>query len=144
MDLDNLTDGINPFNIGDWHGRCISLDGACAALFDKADVAKVVAEGVSGEGGWDGNVAAVLLLKDGRYVSYETFWGPTGSGFSEDAYGGDADLSFANDLETVVRMGLTDAGRELCKVELEPLQPTHVIVASLVDLLDDFQVEDIG
>lgn len=71
---------------------------------------------------WDGVEAAVLKLKDGRYVSYESTWGPTGSGFSVDAYGGDAVLTFAPDLETIIRWGLTDAGRRLLGVP-NPGQP---------------------
>lgn len=118
MDLDNLTDGVNPFGeYNTWHGRYVSLDGCEAGEFTKDDVAEVIHEGVEGAGGYDGSVAAVLRLKDGRYVSYETFFGPTGDGFSEDAYGGDADIHFANDLTTIITLGLTDDGRALCKIE---------------------------
>lgn len=113
--LEDLTDGVNPFNRHTWSGRLIAHDGASDADFTEDDVAAVVAEGASGDE-WDGTVAAVLVLKDGRFVSYETFYGPTGNGFSEDAYGGDADLHFAPTYEAVVRWGLTDEGRRLCGI----------------------------
>lgn len=112
-DLDSLR--LDPTNREDWHGRLISLDGTSAADFTDADVAEVVAAGDDGDE-WDGSVAAVLRLNDGRYVSFETFYGPTGNGFSEDAYGGDADLNFAADLATATRLGLTDEGRRLCGI----------------------------
>ena len=67
---------------------------------------------------WDGEVAAILLLNDGRYVSYETFYGPTGDGFYEDAYGGDADLVFSSSLENALRYGLTKNGRKLVGMPL--------------------------
>jgi hypothetical protein len=103
----------NPFNRYEWEERFVSLDGTEASDFTIEDVAEVVASGETGDQ-WDGDVAAVLRLKDGRFVSYETFYGPTGDGFSLDAYGGDADLKFGATLEVVQRLGLTDNGRRLC------------------------------
>lgn len=114
--LDYLTAGVNPFTRYTWHGRLVSIGGAATTDFTADDVEEVVAEGVH-EKGYDGSVAAVLKLKDGRFVTYETFWGPTGNGFSEDAYGGDADLHFAATFEDAVRWGLTDEGRRLCGIE---------------------------
>lgn len=113
---------INPFDIleqrrewgddGSWHGRVISHGGTSTELPDGfSDLGKIVAQYESDVSDYDGNVAAVVRLSDGRFMSWETFWGPTGSGFSEDAYGGDADIHFANDLDTIVRFGLTDEGR---------------------------------
>lgn len=110
-----LTINVTPFFRHDWSGRLISLGGAPTDDFTEEDVAEVIAQGEEDHGGgWDGECAAVLRLKDGRYVSYETFWGPTGDGFCADAYGGTADLQFAYDEATVVRWGLTDNGRKLC------------------------------
>jgi hypothetical protein len=113
VNLKDLTNGTNPFNRGQWEERFVSLDDTPASDFTEDDVAEVVAAGESGDR-WDGTVAAVLRLKDGRFVSYETFYGPTGDGFSLDAYGGDADLKFGATLEVVQRLGLTDEGRRLC------------------------------
>lgn len=110
MDLDDLTDGVNPFNRYTWNGRLVSINGTDTTDFTKEDVAEVVADYSSGDQ-WDGSVAAILKLKDGRFVTYETFYGPTGNGFSEDAYGGDADIHFASTYEDAVRWGLTDEGR---------------------------------
>ncbi len=110
--------GANPLHrdAESWSGRLISLDETSAEDFGEVDVAEVVAAGEDGDV-YDGTTAAVLRLHDGRFVSFETFYGPTGNGFAEDAYGGDADLKFAADLETVVRLGLTDEGRRLCGLE---------------------------
>lgn len=87
--------------------------------FTLDDVAEVIAYGETPDG-WDGEVSGVVRLKDGRYVAWETFWGPTGDGFSEDAYGGDADITIAGTLDAAIRFGMTDAGRRLCGLK----QPT--------------------
>lgn len=120
--LDRLTRCVDPFSRSTWHGRLVSVDGAATDDFAAEDVAEILGEGVSGDY-WDGTVAAVLRLRDGRFVAYETFYGPTGDGFSEDAYGGDADLHFASTLDAVVRFGLTDDGRELCGLTIAEERP---------------------
>lgn len=107
---------VNPFNRYTWHGRFVPIEGADASDFTEADVAEVVAHGATTDE-WDGTAAAVLLLNDGRFVTYEAFYGPTGNGFSEDAYGGNADIYFAPTLDAAVRWGLTDEGRRLCGIE---------------------------
>lgn len=118
--------GVNPFGIfggggKSWHGHVISDDGTSTHPFTEADLDKVVFAGATDESDWEGNCAAVILLKDGRYVTWETTWGPTGNGFSEDAYGGDADVHFSSTLDTAVNMGLTQEGRALAKVKLKPV-----------------------
>lgn len=45
-----------------------------------------------------GSIVAVVKLKDGRYAAWETSWGPSGHGFSESRYGGNADVIVANSL----------------------------------------------
>ena len=116
-ELENMTFGVNPFARGDWNGRFISLDGTPAVDFTIDDVQTIIASGQEGDE-WDGTVAGVLQLNDGTYVTYETFYGPTGHGFSEDAYGGDADICFASSHKTAVTMGLTDEGRLMCGITL--------------------------
>jgi len=64
---------------------------------------------------WDGVSVAVLKLTRGRWMTWESWWGPTGDGFSEDAYGGDADVWISDTLELAYRLGLTDAGRSMLK-----------------------------
>lgn len=108
----------NPFERGSWHGRFVSFDDTDTADFTEQDVAEVIAYGQTSPDDWDGNVAAVMQLHDGRFVVYETYWGPTGHGFSEDAYGGDADLVFASTFVNAVTFGLTDEGRRLCNIPL--------------------------
>ena len=108
-----LTINVTPFDRFDWIGHLLSLDGTSTADFSEDDLDEVIAQGSTPDD-WDGEVAAVIRLKDGRYVAWETFWGPTGDGFSCAAYGGTADIAFASSLETAVSFGLTDEGRKLC------------------------------
>ena len=61
----------------------------------------------------------MFRLNDGRWVAYESMWGPTGSGFSEDAYGGHVDIYFAKDKETAARFGLSKVARENMDIVLE-------------------------
>lgn len=100
---------------GGWHGRRIAHADVSDADFTKDDVAELIASAES-PARWDGISAAILKLKDGRFVSFESFYGPTGTGFYDDAYGGDADIHFGPDVETVVRLGLTDEGRDLLQI----------------------------
>ena len=113
-----ICDGVNPYGeYQSWHGRTIAIDGASTdGVTDASLVAEVIAEYNSGEM-WDGEVAAVVRLTDGRFVSWETFYGPTGDGFSEDAYGGDADLFVAPTYDAIVRWGLTDEGRRNLNID---------------------------
>ena len=72
--------------------------------FGPEDLSKVFA--VNNRGVWDGTAAAVVQLKDGRWVAWESSWGPTGDGFNADAYGGDANVFFASSLEQAIVYGL--------------------------------------
>lgn len=113
-DLTTICDHVNPFSGAEsWHGQRLTPDGTSTDWdIAQEDVAEVIGEASTG-GEWDGKVAAVLRLNDGRFVAWETFYGPTGDGFIEGAYGGDADLTFASTLDQAVRFGLTDEGRNL-------------------------------
>lgn len=98
-------------------GVYTSLDGTPATPFKESDVDRVLAFGSCMSRDWrarmkamgraefagyDGDECGVALLTDGRYVAWETWWGPTGSGFSCDAYGGDAVVVFAETMAVVV------------------------------------------
>lgn len=127
--------GVNPFGIFDdgyksWHGRLVSVDGTATGSFTEADLDKLIFAGESNPGDWDGECAAVMLLKDGRYVAWETNWGPTGNGFSEDAYGGDADVYFASTLDAAINLGLTQEGRALAGVKLSPVSKKKMRAAA--------------
>ena len=88
---------------GGWHGEIVSVDGASThGEFRESDVARVLAYGATPDD-WDGNVAGVAELVDGRFIGWESEWGPTGSGFHEDAYGGAADILVANDLNELMK-----------------------------------------
>lgn len=105
---------VNPFNRrGDWYGKIQSFDEALETDFTGDALEELLFAGDSG-GGWDGDVSGIAKLKDGRYVAWETTWGPTGDGFNQDAYGGDATIFVAMTLEDVAMKGLTPQGRELC------------------------------
>jgi hypothetical protein len=94
----------------------IGIAGATAEPIEESDVDYVRHYFVTDDR-WDGYEAAVFCLKDGRWVSYESTYGPTGSGFSADAYGGDADVYFAPSYEEIVRWGLTDEARRDMGIE---------------------------
>lgn len=119
-----LTVRVTPFGWRDgafstsWDRSFRSLDDTSIGEFREQDIAEVLYQGETGDD-WDGKVAAVFRLKDGRLVAYETFWGPTGDGFNEDAYGGNAELVFASDLRLLVNGALTDEGRRLAGVPEE-------------------------
>jgi hypothetical protein len=84
-----------PWARGEWHGLFVSVDGTATDDFTEADIDHLVVFGTTPSDEWDGDEAGVVLLRDGRYASWESSWGPTGSGFSADAYGGEADIFFA-------------------------------------------------
>lgn len=86
-----------PWNSHDWAGAVESVDGTeTSPTVAVEDVAIVLAYGSTPKD-WDGEEAMVLQLMDGRFVSWESTWGPTGSGFCCDAYGGDAVVWFSAD-----------------------------------------------
>lgn len=111
-----------PWNADRWDESVYALGDVDKTLPGESDVAEVLFHGTDGEG-WDGTEAAVVRLKDGRLAAWESVWGPTGSGFSEDAYGGDAEVWFAHadDLHRLVLQALTDYGRELCGIPVTGL-----------------------
>lgn len=108
--------GPNPFHRYAWTGRILSCDGTPTTDWyqhEKEDEpAQVIACADTGWG-WDGNCAGIARLRDGRYVAWETTWGPTGDGFCCDAYGGDADIHVGSTLDAVIWMGLSAEGRTL-------------------------------
>lgn len=109
--IDSIGDA--PWARGPWHGKLISVDGCPSHDFTRADVERVVAYGATPDG-WDGESAGVALLKDGRFIAWESTWDATGTGFSEDAYGGDADIAFAHTQEAATGH-ISERGRELLK-----------------------------
>jgi hypothetical protein len=107
---------VHPLDRGDWEGRLVSVRDCPTTDFTEADVAEYLHEYQSADD-WDGDVVGLWRLQDGRYVTFETFWGPTGDGFSADAYGGNADIHFASSYVDAVNFGLTDEGRRLLHLE---------------------------
>lgn len=113
IELDSCTEA--PWDRGRWNGRLVSIDGCDAADFTREDVDMVIAYGDTGEGAWTGTAAGIALLKDGRFVAWESTWDATGSGFHEDAYGGDADIAFARTIEAAISH-ISEQAREPLKV----------------------------
>lgn len=109
-DIDSLRE--TPWHRCDWRGNLVSIDGASTVDFVRADVARVVAYGETILDAWDGECAGIVQLHDGRFVAWESNWGPTGSGFCRDAYGGDADIGFAT-TEEAARSFISEKSREL-------------------------------
>jgi len=108
-----------PWARGEWTGELISADGASAADFEEEDVAHVVWWASTDADDWDGYTAGVVVLKDGRYVAWEADWGPTGNGFSYDAYGGTADIIFARS-QAAAEAYLSDEAKQLPRVIVIP------------------------
>lgn len=97
---------------GNWNGTCVSLDGSPTEPIDCAGAAEIIRYGVTRTMDWDGKEVVVLRLANGVYAGWETWWGPTGHGFCEDAYGGDTDILFGATAEIVLQH-LTESAREL-------------------------------
>ena len=115
----------NPFDGRcDWEGKILTLDGSSTADFGEDDLDEVVWSWEDNPRDWDGNCACVCLLKDGRFISWESWWGPTGDGFSRDAYGGDTDLSAHSTLSNAMLFGLTPERRKMCAEALGIPIPT--------------------
>ena len=108
--------GDSPWNMHDWKGQYVSIDGAAAGPVALDDVQLVIAYGDTGQD-WDGESAAVVLLKDGRFCSWESDWGPTGSGFCCDAYGGTADVWFSSSLKAATSL-MSERALELIRDQL--------------------------
>ena len=113
MRPEDLDSSLVPWHRTDWSGSFVSTDGCDAADFTLADVEVVLQYGCTPDD-WDGESAAVIRLKDGRFVSWECNWGPTGNGFNCEAYGGDSDIFFGRTEEACVRQ-LSERARELLR-----------------------------
>lgn len=109
IEIDSISD--TPWTRHEWSGGLVSIDGCDAHDFTRDDVDRVIAYGDTGKG-WDGRSAGIALLKDGRFIAWESTWDATGSGFCCDAYGGDADIGFARTLESATKY-ISEQGREL-------------------------------
>jgi hypothetical protein len=76
---------LGPWMRGQWNGQFVSVDGASTADFTYDDVSDVIVYCEEEYGGYDGSNLGIVKLSDGRYIGWETTWGPTGDGFSADA-----------------------------------------------------------
>jgi hypothetical protein len=101
---------FSPFSRLSWHGKLFTTDGADTTDFTKEDVDDVLWYYDDGDR-WEGMAAGLVKLKDGRIISWETSYGPTGDGFNEDAYGGDADILCSKTVNTALLHGFTPGCR---------------------------------
>jgi len=104
----------NPWNRSDWSGQKISADGADVSNFEENDIAEIVKYGSTPPGNWDGDNAGIVLLKDGRYVGWESWWDCSGDGFNRDAYGGTSDIIYGKSVNAVMRY-LSDNAKSLLR-----------------------------
>lgn len=102
-----------PWRRHGWTGSLISFDGCDTSDFTEKDVSEVL-QFVSTEGHWDGSTAGIAKLKDGRFIGWEATYGPTGNGFSRDAYGGTADIYFGK-TEAAVLEAIGESARTLLR-----------------------------
>jgi hypothetical protein len=103
----------NPFSRHNWEGRVESVDGTDDKEVPENSFVFLLAGGDSGQD-WDGYSAGVALIEDGRWICWYTDWGPTGDGFSCDAYDGDATIYVATDPREFQKKALGSEGRMLC------------------------------
>ncbi len=97
-----------------WLGESLSADSCFTGAFELDDVMRIVAFYSTGAK-WDGETAGVAQLNDKRNIAWEAVYGPTGNGFSRDAYGGTSDIVFAYTIEAALSR-MTETGRSLiCK-----------------------------
>lgn len=108
----------SPFARTNWHGRLFTTDGADVTDFTESDLDSVLWYYCDSDV-WDGIAAGIARLKDGRIVSWETSYGPTGDGFNKDAYGGDTDILCSLDVPTALMHGLTPDLRTIAISALE-------------------------
>lgn len=85
-----------PWDRGAWDGSFISADGASIEDFTVDDVDHMIAYGETDDR-WEGISVGIARLKDGRVIGWEACYGPTGRGFSCNAYGGTADIICGDD-----------------------------------------------
>ena len=99
IDIDEIPDP--PWVRFQWGGSLIGVGGCDASDFGRDDVDHVVAF-ISGAWADVGDIAAIVRLKDGRFAAWTTWEDVTGTGFCNDAYGGDADIYFASTVEAAL------------------------------------------
>ena len=102
-----------PWSRHGWSGSLLSVDGCDTKEFEESDVSEVLQFASSGDR-WDGETAGMARLKDGRFISWEAGYGPTGDGFCRDAYGGEADINFAT-TEAAALGSLSESARSLLR-----------------------------
>jgi hypothetical protein len=128
IDVDSITD--TPWHRYDWTGSFVAVDDCPTTDLTRDDVAVVLAYGETDSMDWDGESAGVVLLHDGRVIAWESNWGPTGSGFCCDAYGGEADIICAWTIAGA-HMRISERARELLVWPQEVECAIHEIVTHL-------------
>ncbi len=94
-----------PWSRCSWSGKLVSIDGCDTADFAREDVASVLAFGATDDC-YDSRAAGIALLKDGRFIAWETNFN-YGSDFH-----GDANIGFARTVQSALGF-IAKAEREL-------------------------------
>jgi hypothetical protein len=103
-----------------WHGKMESSDGTTVGPVPTPDDVDEVIAYNDNFSQWDGECAFVARLKDGRYISWESWTDCTGSGFSCDAYGGDAIVWFSLTITEAISL-MSERALELIRSQIEAL-----------------------
>lgn len=100
---------FTPFDMyGKLMGKVISLDSTSDALFDEGDVSEIIKFGTSGNQ-FDGHVAVVMHLRDGRLAAFETSYASyNGNNFTD----GNGEIFVASDRAKLIAR-LSTYGRRL-------------------------------
>lgn len=106
---------FTPFNYqGKLMGTIVSADGASDAMFCEGDVAEIVRFATTGNQ-FDGAVAVILRLSDGRLVAYDTSYASySGNDFTD----GNGVVFVAQSIAPLIRR-LSDYGQRLINYESE-------------------------
>ena len=106
---------FTPFNYqGKLMGEIVSADGTSEAIFSEGDVAEIVRFATTGNQ-FDGAVAVILRLSDGRLVAYDTSYASySGNDFTD----GNGVVFVAQSIAPLIRR-LSDYGQRLINYESE-------------------------
>ncbi len=138
--FDPATINESPWCRGNWHGRVVSIDGLALETpvpDDPSCVTRVLAlsatpacdEGAYERGDYfGGHSVGLALLTDGRYIGWDSPMDVTGTGFHEDAYGGEADIFVAMSPVDILRHLGEQAVEQLRFASLPSEQPLAAVL----------------
>lgn len=104
--------GLPPWQRYSWHGQFVSLD--VPQPTNRPSLSWMIPAALPSQSllGVSPYVTTRATSSRVKSCAGQTWWGPTGSGFCDDAYGGDTDIWFAHDADTLL-LRITESAREL-------------------------------